>query len=61
MSDFKKSVEYIAELSVGEAKIKLSESGKWNFNMVTDGLTKKDLAMFRNLLEELINEQELAR
>lgn len=61
MSGIKKSVEYVVELGVGEASIKLNEAGKWSFRMVTEGLSKKDLALFRNLLDELINEQELAR
>ena len=57
----KKQVEYTDDLSVGDVTIKLNEAGKWSFDMVSDGLSKKDLAIMRNLLVTLIEEQELAR
>ena len=61
MSNIKRSVEYIQDLSVGDWSIRLTEIGKWTMTGVMEGLSKKDLALVRNLLETLINEQEMAK
>lgn len=57
----KRSVEYIQDLSVGEWSIRLTENGKWTMSGVMEGMSKKDLALVRNLLQTLIDEQELAQ